>query len=186
MGQVAGSPRSGANEKSPPGFEPRGQPRSSGRTSEGAATIHRALDTELYIDIFGNMETTSALAALGALAQESRLAVFRTLVQAGPAGLPAGVIADRLGLPRPTLSFHLAQLKGAGLVQYRREGRSLIYAADYATTNGLISYLLENCCQSDASCVAPSCAASAKLPRSPQLHREGVQDETSARARRRR
>ena len=86
------------------------------------------------------------LAALGALAQESRLSVFRALVEAGPEGLAAGEIAGRLAVPPPTLSFHLAQLKGAGLVGARREGRSLIYAADFATMRKLVDYLLENCC----------------------------------------
>ena len=77
--------------------------------------------------------------------------MFRILVQAGPDGLPAGHIAERLGLPAATLSFHLSQLKHAGLVTFRREGRSLIYAAEYAAMNGLLAYLTENCCQGDAS-----------------------------------
>ena len=86
------------------------------------------------------------VAALAALAQEHRLAVFRTLVQAGSEGLAAGSIAEKLGLPNSSLSFHLAQLRHAGLVSQRREGRSLIYAADYAAMNGLVDYLMENCC----------------------------------------
>src|SRR5665213_357710 len=92
------------------------------------------------------MEKMHAIAALAALAQESRLDVFRLLVQAGPAGLPAGQIGERLGLPAATLSFHLSQLKHAGLVTFRREGRSLIYAAEYPAMNGLLAYLTENCC----------------------------------------
>ena len=79
------------------------------------------------------MDQINAVTKLGALAQESRLAVFRLRVEAGPAGLPAGAIGERLGLPGPTLSFHLAQLKQAGLIAARRAGRSLIYAADFAT-----------------------------------------------------
>ncbi len=84
---------------------------------------------------------------LGALAQENRLAVFRLLVGAGPGGLSAGAIGERLGLPGPTLSFHLAQLKQAGLVACRREGRSLIYAADFAAMTALVAFLTENCCR---------------------------------------
>lgn len=87
-----------------------------------------------------------AVDALGALAQEHRLAAFRALVQAGSAGLPAGAIAERLGLPNSSLSFHLAALRNAGLVVQRREGRSLIYAADYGAMNALVGYLMENCC----------------------------------------
>ena len=89
-------------------------------------------------------------------AQESRLAVFRLLVQRGPRGLAAGQIAERLGIPAPTLSFHLAQLSHAGLVGSRREGRSIIYAADYAGMQGLMSYLSENCCREDAGACAPA------------------------------
>lgn len=88
----------------------------------------------------------NAVAALAALAQESRLDVFRLLVQAGGEGLPVGRIGERLGLPSATLSFHLNRLKQAGLVSFRREGRSLIYVADFAAMNGLMSYLSENCC----------------------------------------
>jgi ArsR family transcriptional regulator, arsenate/arsenite/antimonite-responsive transcriptional repressor len=97
------------------------------------------------------MEKSTAVAALAALAQDSRLDIFRLLVQAGPAGLSAGRIGERLGLPSATLSFHLSQLRHAGLVTFRRESRSLIYAAEYAAMNGLLAYLTENCCQGDAS-----------------------------------
>ncbi len=97
------------------------------------------------------MEKIDAIAALAALAQESRLDVFRLLVQAGAEGLPAGQIGERLGLPSATLSFHLSQLRHAGLVTFRREGRSLIYAAEYDAMNGLLAYLTENCCQGDAA-----------------------------------
>ena len=92
------------------------------------------------------MQADSAISALGALAQEHRLAVFRLLIQAGKDGLPAGAIAGRLGIPNSSLSFHLAQLHRAGLVQQERQHRSLIYRADYAAMNGLVAYLLENCC----------------------------------------
>ena len=104
----------------------------------------------IYFYYFGNMELIKtadhAVATLSALAQESRLAVFRLLVQAGPAGLAAGDIADNLDIPAATLSFHLRQLSQAGLVQGRRAGRSIIYSADYRTMEGLIGYLTQNCC----------------------------------------
>lgn len=95
------------------------------------------------------MEVKDAVAALAALAQESRLQVFRLLVQRGPAGLPAGEIGTRVGVPATTLSFHLSQLSHAGLVTSRREGRSIIYAADYAGMQTLMDFLLKNCCQDD-------------------------------------
>jgi DNA-binding transcriptional ArsR family regulator len=104
------------------------------------------------------MEKPDAIAALAALAQESRLDVFRLLVQAGTEGLPAGQIAERLGMPPNSLSFHLNQLRHAGLVTFRRESRSLIYAAEYAAMNDLLAYLTENCCQGDAaSCGVGAC-----------------------------
>jgi DNA-binding transcriptional ArsR family regulator len=110
------------------------------------------------------MEKSDAIAALNALAQESRLDVFRLLVQAGPEGLPAGQIAERLKLPSATLSFHLNQLKHAGLVTCRRESRSLIYAAEYAAMNDLLAYLTENCCQGDAaSCGAGICDTTQRI-----------------------
>ena len=84
---------------------------------------------------------------LSALAQESRLAIFRLLVQAGPEGLAAGAIGEKLGLPPATLSFHLAGLTRAGLAQSRQEGRFVIYSADYAAMNALVGFLTENCCQ---------------------------------------
>ena len=101
------------------------------------------------------MEKTEVIAALAALAQDTRLDVFRLLVQAGPEGLAAGQIGERLRLPSATLSFHLNQLRHAGLVTFRRESRSLIYAAAYAAMNGLLAYLTENCCQGDTSACGP-------------------------------
>jgi ArsR family transcriptional regulator len=95
------------------------------------------------------MEKSAAIAALSALAQDSRLDTFRLLVQAGPEGMPAGQIGDRLGLPSATLSFHLNQLRQAGLVSFRREGRSLIYQAEYPAMTALLGYLTDNCCQGD-------------------------------------
>lgn len=93
------------------------------------------------------MEANTAIEALGALAQESRLAVFRLLIQQGPEGMPAGHVAEALGIPPATLSFHLAQLGHAGLVLSRRDGRRIIYSADYAGIRELIAFLTEKCCQ---------------------------------------
>src|ERR1700683_3794167 len=93
------------------------------------------------------MEKTDAVAALAALAQDSRLDVFRLLVQAGPEGLPAGEVASRVKLAPNTLTFHFDRLRGAGLVTVRREGRSMIYAARYEAMNSLLAFLTENCCQ---------------------------------------
>jgi ArsR family transcriptional regulator, arsenate/arsenite/antimonite-responsive transcriptional repressor len=108
------------------------------------------------------MKQTVAIAALAALAQASRLDIYRLLVRAGGTGLPAGRIAERLGLPPATLSFHLNQLRQAGLIAFRRQGRSLIYAAEYAAMNSLLAYLTENCCQGDASgCRPGSCEPAA-------------------------
>jgi len=114
--------------------------------------------------------------------------VFRTLVQAGPEGRAVGQIAGALGLPGPTLSFHLAQLKGAGLVRCRREGRSLIYSADYEAMSSLVAYLLENCCGGEARCAVPQPSVPAKhKSRAASVHhlKEGDRHEASARSRRR-
>jgi len=92
------------------------------------------------------MQAAAAIEALGALAQEHRLALFRLLVQAGEEGMAAGAIAEALGVPSSSLSFHLAQLKRAGLVGQQRRHRSLIYRADYPAMNALVAYLMENCC----------------------------------------
>jgi len=105
------------------------------------------------------MKQDQVIAALSALAQESRLEVFRLLVRKGRNGLPAGEIARHLGVPNSSLSFHLAQLQEAGLVSQRREGRSLIYSADYVRMNALMGFLTENCCEGEA------CEASAASER---------------------
>lgn len=109
------------------------------------------------------METFTAVASLAALAQESRLKIFRLLVQAGNNGLPAGRIGETLGLPPATLSFHLNQLKHAGLATFRREGRSLIYAADYSAMNALMAYLTENCCAGDDAACGDLCDPAASI-----------------------
>lgn len=122
------------------------------------------------------MEKLDAIAALGALAQELRLDIFRLLMQAGPEGIPAGQIGERLGLPPATLSFHLNQLKQANLVTFRRESRSLIYMAAYPTMTALMGYLSENCCQGDAAaCGIGVC--------DPQPASQGKRHEAPARAR---
>lgn len=92
------------------------------------------------------MKKATAITGLGALAQETRLDIFRLLVQKGPEGMPAGEIGDRLGQPSPTLSFHLTQLRFAGLVTSRRESRSIIYSANFKAMTDLLGYLTENCC----------------------------------------
>jgi DNA-binding transcriptional ArsR family regulator len=116
------------------------------------------------------MEKTDAVAALAALAQEHRLAVFRLLVQAGPEGLPAGRVAEALDLAPNTLTFHFDRLRGAGLVTVRRDGRSMIYAAQFETMNTLLGFLTENCCAGVAeacstdNCAPASRATSKKVP----------------------
>jgi ArsR family transcriptional regulator, arsenate/arsenite/antimonite-responsive transcriptional repressor len=104
------------------------------------------------------MKKTDALAALAALAQDNRLDMFRLLVEAGPEGVPAGKVSDKLGLAPNTLTFHFDRLRDAGLVTVRREGRSMIYAAQFGTMNALLAYLTENCCQGAADTCAPDAA----------------------------
>lgn len=98
------------------------------------------------------MDETTIIAALSALAQESRLRVFRLLVTAGHEGMPAGQIAEELAITPNTLSFHLSHLKNAGLVSVRREGRSLIYTAEYARMRAVLDYMTENCCSRSPCC----------------------------------
>ncbi len=102
------------------------------------------------------MKKQDAVAALAALAQDNRLDAYRLLVQAGPAGMPAGQVSDALGLPPNTLTFHFDRLREAGLVTVRREGRSMIYAARFDTMNVLLGYLTENCCQGRAEQCKPA------------------------------
>ena len=120
------------------------------------------------------METTQVIDALSALAQETRLEIYRLLVKAGPPGLAAGRIGEQLDLPPATLSFHLAQLARAGLAQNRQDGRFVIYSADFNSMNELLGYLTENCC-----CDAGVCQPITKLTT------KGTNDETLPRARRR-
>lgn len=104
------------------------------------------------------MESPAVVNVLGALAQGHRLALFRLLVQAGEQGMAAGLIAETLGVPNSSLSFHLATLTKAGLVRQERQGRTLIYSADYAAMNDLVGYLMENCC-GGADCSTSACDA---------------------------
>jgi ArsR family transcriptional regulator len=99
-----------------------------------------------YFYSYENMESTHAIAALAALSQDTRLAVFRHLVGKGPDGQTAGGIASALKVPAPTLSFHLKELEHAGLVGQRRAGRNIIYTADFAAMKALLAYLMEDCC----------------------------------------
>ena len=92
------------------------------------------------------MDSPAVVSALSALAQEHRLSLFRLLVQAGEEGMSAGAIAEALGIPNSSLSFHLAALTKTGLIRQERQSRSLIYSADYAAMNDLVGYLMENCC----------------------------------------
>ncbi len=109
------------------------------------------------------METKQIISALSALAQETRLSIFRLLVATGPQGLPVGAIAEKLGLANATLSFHLKELTSAGLTIATPSGRSIIYAASFETMGGLVEYLTENCC-AGASCATGTTAIAACTP----------------------
>ncbi len=104
------------------------------------------------------MKNREVVTALSALAQDSRLMVYRLLVKRGPEGYPAGEISDRLHIPSPTLSFHLKELSQAGLLTVRRESRYLHYSANFARMNTLVEFLTENCCSLATTCEPGSCA----------------------------
>ena len=123
----------------------------------------------MVMEMSSEISSGFAVAALAALAQEHRLALFRLLVQAGEEGMAAGAIASALGVPNSSLSFHLAQLSRAGLVRQERRHRSIIYRADYPAMNALVGYLLENCC-AGAGC-APE-AGFATAPSTPPARRK--------------
>jgi ArsR family transcriptional regulator, arsenate/arsenite/antimonite-responsive transcriptional repressor len=108
------------------------------------------------------MEKMDAVAALAALAQDNRLEMFRLLVQAGPEGMPAGAVASSLDLPPNTLTFHFDRLRMAGLVSVRREGRSMIYTAEYQRMNALLAFLTENCCGGAPCTPAAECKPARK------------------------
>jgi ArsR family transcriptional regulator, arsenate/arsenite/antimonite-responsive transcriptional repressor len=127
------------------------------------------------LKVLAGMDQKHAITALGALAQETRLELFRLLVSAGPEGLRAGVIAERLGVLPSSLSFHLAQLTHAGLITQRRLSRQLIYSAHYGAMTELLGYLTENCCGRGEACV-PACNPA-------DAFATGESDEAPARAR---
>lgn len=116
------------------------------------------------MEMSSRIDSGSAVAALAALAQEHRLALFRLLVQAGDDGMAAGAIASALGVPNSSLSFHLAQLSRAGLVRQERRHRSIIYRADYPAMNALVGYLLENCCAGAGCAPEAGCATPPSTP----------------------
>ena len=104
------------------------------------------------------MKTANVIEALGALAHEHRLAIYRLLVQRGPEGLSAGTIGQRIGLLPSSLTFHLQNLQRAGLITQRRESRQLFYSVDFSVMNGLVGYLTENCCGNSGADCTVSCA----------------------------
>src|SRR5579863_1503193 len=114
------------------------------------------------------MKKSTVIAALGALAQETRLDIFRLLVQKGPEGLPAGELGTRLAQPSPTMSFHLNQLRFAGLVTSRRESRSIIYSANFKAMTALLAYLTENCCGGRPELCSPPAATGCGAQCSPR------------------
>ncbi|HKU86037.1 MAG TPA: metalloregulator ArsR/SmtB family transcription factor [Casimicrobiaceae bacterium] len=119
------------------------------------------------------METSKVIVALAALAQETRLAVYRLLVEHAPDGMPAGLIAERLQIPAPSLSFHLKELWRAGLIAPRQDGRFVWYRADLSAMKHLVAYLTENCCRATAT-RGPSCGpgkARKPTPVAVPLHR---------------
>jgi DNA-binding transcriptional ArsR family regulator len=105
-----------------------------------------AVDHPGHFHYFGNMDKSTAARSLAALAQESRLEIFRLLVQAGPEGMAAGEIAERLDIPASTLSFHMRTLTHARLVESRHESRFIFYSANFESMNALLGYLSDNCC----------------------------------------
>lgn len=120
-----------------------------------------SLDRAFYFHILGKMETKAAIAALSALAQESRLAVYRRLIEAGPEGLPAGRIAAELGLANATLSFHLKALAQAGLIEGRQQGRFVIYSPNFTVSEALVAFLTNNCCGGQPELCRPGTPAAA-------------------------
>ena len=112
------------------------------------------------------MKTSAVVAALGSLAHEHRLAIYRLLVEQGPRGLSAGSIGEHVGLQPSSLTFHLQSLRHAGLVTQQRASRQLIYSADFAVMRELVGYLTDNCCAADPEgCCAPGTRAARKARR---------------------
>lgn len=109
------------------------------------------IDIIIYVHKIGHMELQNALIIFDALSQETRLKAFRLLVEAGPEGLPAGAISEQLSTPHNTMSFHLNHLVNAGIVQSQKQGRSVIYSADFEAMRGLIGFMVEDCCSRDVA-----------------------------------
>ena len=126
------------------------------------------------------MEEKDAIKALAALAHDHRMQVFRLLVRAGPMGLVAGEIAERIGLPPSSLSFHLSQLSGAGIVLSRRVSRNVYYAIDFQQTRGLLNFLMEDCCLGLPE-LCGTAPAEADPCCTPEPEPAGAENETSAR-----
>ncbi len=138
------------------------QPTASAKVHGFSALCQRArivdLTTSSYFDIFRIVKSKDAIESLAALAQESRLAIFRMLVKRGPEGYTPTQLGEKLNVSSPTLSFHLKELQRAGLVDVRRDGRFLYYRPNFTHMNGLIGFLTENCCVlADKGC-GPECA----------------------------
>ena len=121
----------------------------------GQTFPQNSIDIRYYVDYRRHMEINAATQALGALSQESRLKAFRMLVRSGSDGMAAGEIARALEIPHNTLSSHLAILVNAGLIQSRRESRSIIYSIDFDGTRALLSFLMEDCCQGNPDLCVP-------------------------------
>jgi DNA-binding transcriptional ArsR family regulator len=119
------------------------------------------IDFSNCFDIIRNMKTKAAVQSLAALAQETRLSIYRALVEQGPSGLAAGALAERLGVANATLSFHLKELANAGLIVPRQDGRFIYYAANYDAMSALLEYLTANCCAGEP-CSATSRTAPAR------------------------
>jgi DNA-binding transcriptional ArsR family regulator len=109
------------------------------------------------------MKATEVVRALSALAQENRLAVFRLLVEQGPGGLTPGVITEKLGIPAPTLSFHLKELANAGLISAKQQGRSIVYSVAFLAMRELVEFLYENCCGVGVDGCGPECVPKIEL-----------------------
>lgn len=120
-----------------------------------SSLVKPVVDAAALFDYSGNVEIDNIVDALGALAHDTRLKVFRLLVEAGPEGLAAGAIGEKLTLPPATLSFHLAHLARAGLARSRQDGRFVIYSADFQSMNELVGFLTENCCGGRSCAPAP-------------------------------
>jgi DNA-binding transcriptional ArsR family regulator len=134
------------------------------------------LDIDLHFYYYGNMENKAAVDALAALAQDTRLAIFRLLVQHGPSGVSAGEIGAALRIPPATLSFHLKAMAHAGLIASRQETRFIFYSANFDRMNALIGFLTENCCAADGVSCAPGtvCAPRSSPKPAAKAKRKGV------------